>query len=108
MRQSTTASDGYTYDFTPATAGRFLRENAREVAGVLRYISNDSVPPFGILEIAGITGKLMERCEAARDRDSAEFARKYKAQEERFWNDPEFCRCARRARIRDARGVWRG
>lgn len=106
MRISTTASDGYTYDFNQETAAEFLFESAREVAGVLRYHSNDNVPPFGILEIAGISGPLMERCEAARERDNSEFVRQYREQQERFETEPEYAdaRAERDYEIRAAFG----
>lgn len=55
-----------------------IKDTYRDQDGILRWKSNDQVPPEDCLEEMGIADEDLTRCRAARDQEIAEFLAEYR------------------------------
>ena len=88
MGDYTRAYDGEGYGFVVADAKRLadkLRTEATITAGVIRWNSNNAVPPDDCVALASHIGLPVDvaACDAARDADTTAFLTEYRKQQSR-------------------------
>ena len=86
-------------------ADKIATEAYTDAEGVVRWKSNDSVPPADILENAGLPEATVALSTRVRVNETAAFLAEYIKHEEEFWTAPEY-EDARREREAEMRAAF--
>jgi len=73
--------------------------------GVVRWKSNDAVPPADILENAGLSRETVVKSTLARELEMQAFLADYFRQQEEFWTKPEYAE-ARAEQLHEMRAAF--
>lgn len=86
-------------------ADKIAKDAYTDANGVVRWKSNDNVPPADILENAGLPESTVALSTHARDIETEDVLAEYIKQQEAFWTEPQYAE-ARAEQLAEMRAAF--